>query len=152
MIIPILRLQKLRLKKLRYLSNQDLTAEIRFLCLSSGSNAGLLSTLAYSHLCCTACILITPPCHLGCLLNSTESHPACNSREKLPHLCLETFHHHPSPWQTASISAAHTWHSHSQPCMLMSSIPSCYTWKFLESGNLPYISLYFSLSLQSLTI
>lgn len=46
---------KPRLKKLRYLSNQNLTAEIGFCAFLSGTKAGLLPTLAYSHPYCSVC-------------------------------------------------------------------------------------------------
>lgn len=140
-------------KEIRYLSNQDLTAETAFLCLS-GSDAGLLSTLAYSHPCCAVCSHHSFPLPSGMPFGSTMYiwiPLILQIPERNSHLYLETFHHHPSHWQIALLSAARSWYSHSLPCTVMSvffySFPSNYTVSSLEMG----ICLVF-LTLQSLII
>lgn len=52
------------------------------------------------------CVLTTPPCHLGRLLNSTIHiwiPPSLQIPERNSPLYLETFHHHPRPWQIAKL-------------------------------------------------
>lgn len=71
------------------------------------------------------------------------------------HLSFETFHHHASPWQTTSLSAACTWHSHSLPCTIMpvffNSVPSNYTVSSLKM-RICLICLYIPPSLSELII